>query len=214
MVFCSLTSWASVLVILFCAGDWHAYMSGSQPYVSSNLLQGVQSALCLNSNFRSGNPDSEILQMNWFMDILGSTWGGGMFCAVATMGINYIVIVGTNNAACRLAWSMARDKAFPLSLWFAKISDRFGVPIHALTGVLVIDLVIGLIVLGSDYGFQAVVSCGGICFQVGFTVPIVVLLIRGRKVLPPHPRFDLGKFGFMINIISVLWSSLIIVMLL
>ena len=26
--------------------------------------------------------------MNWFMDVLGSIWGGGMFCAVVNMGIN------------------------------------------------------------------------------------------------------------------------------
>ena len=108
---------------------------------------------------------------------------------------------------------MARDRAFPFSSWFAKISDRFGIPLRTLTGILVIDLILGLIVLGSDYGFQSVVSCGGICFQIGYTVPIVVLLIRGRKVLPPHPNFDLGRFGYAINIISVAWSSMIIVML-
>ena len=109
---------------------------------------------------------------------------------------------------------MARDNAFPFSAWFAKINDRFGIPLRALTGVLVIDLILGLIVLGSDYGFQAVVSCGGICFQIGYTVPIVILLVRGRKVLPSHPNFDLGCFGYAINITSVAWSSLVIVMLL
>ena len=62
--------------------------------------------------------------------------------------------------------------------------------------------------------FQAVVSCGGICFQIGFTVPIVVLLVQAWKILPPHPNFDLGRFGLVVNIASVLWSGLIIVMLL
>ena len=109
---------------------------------------------------------------------------------------------------------MARDKAFPFSSWFANISSRFGVPLRTLTGVLVIDLVLGLIVLGSDYGFQAVVSCGGICFQLGYSIPIIILLVRGRKVLPARPNFDLGRFGYAINIVSVGWSSLIIVMLL
>lgn len=166
------------------------------------------------------------------MDIIGSIWGGGMFCAIVTIGINvsrtlnqhpeqknadwfkYLVIVGTNTAASRLAWSMARDNAFPFSAWFAKINERFGIPLRTLTGVLVIDLILGLIVLGSDYGFQSVVSCSGICFQIGYTVPTVVLLIRGRRVLPPHPNFDLGRLGYAINLISVGWSSLIIVMLL
>jgi lipid-A-disaccharide synthase-like uncharacterized protein len=31
--------------------------------------------------------------MNWFMDILGSVWGGGMFCAIVTMGINVSISI-------------------------------------------------------------------------------------------------------------------------
>lgn len=42
--------------------------------------------------------------------------------------------LGTNTAASRLAWSMARDRAFPFSAFFAHISARFGVPIHAMAG--------------------------------------------------------------------------------
>ena len=109
---------------------------------------------------------------------------------------------------------MARDKAFPFSSWFANISSRFGIPLRTLTAVLVIDLVLGLIVLGSNYGFQAIVSCGGICFQVGYSIPNMIVLVRGRKILPARPNFDLGVFGYAINIISVAWSLLIIVMLL
>lgn len=108
---------------------------------------------------------------------------------------------------------MARDKAFPFSSWFAHISDRFEIPLRTLTGVLIIDFILGLIVLGSDYAFQSIVSCGGICFQLGYSIPIMVLLVRGRKVLPARPNFDLGRFGYAINIISVAWSLLIIVML-
>ena len=109
---------------------------------------------------------------------------------------------------------MARDKAFPFSSWFATINERFGVPLRTLTAVLIVDLLLGLIVLGSDFAFQSVVSCSGICFQVGYVIPILILLFRGRKVLPDRPNFDLGKFGYAINIISVGWSILIIVMLL
>ena len=121
--------------------------------------------------------------------------------------------MGTNTAASRLAWSMARDFAFPFSEWFAKVSTRFGIPVRALTGVLILDMILGLIVLGSDYAFQAIVSCGGVCIQIGYVIPIIILLVRGRKVLPPHPNFDLGRFGLVINVLSVGWSSLIITML-
>lgn len=87
-------------------------------------------------------------------------------------------------------------------------------PLRTLTGVLVIDFILGFIVLGSDLAFQSIVSCSGICFQLGYSIPIVVLLVRGRGVLPARPNFDLKRWGYVVNIVSVCWSCLIIVMLL
>lgn len=81
--------------------------------------------------------------MNWWMDITGSIYGGGVFCAVVMMMLNFLIIVGTNNAGSRLAWSMARDKAFPYSEYFAHVSTRFHIPLRAMVAILVIDLVIG-----------------------------------------------------------------------
>jgi choline transport protein len=182
MIFCSITSWGSAVLMLYCAGDYETYMLASQPY------------------------------MNWFMDIYHSVYGGGVFCALVMIGLNYFIVVGTNTAGSRLAWSMARDKAFPFSEYFATVNKRFGIPLRAMIAILVIDLIIGLIVLGSDYAFQAIISGGGVTLMTGYTVPIIVLLYRGRGVLPPRPNFDLGRWGYPINIISVCWSSLIIMM--
>lgn len=162
------------------------------------------------------------------MDIYHSVYGGGVFCALVMIGLNvcqsilchcatltgnkYFIVVGTNTAGSRLAWSMARDKAFPYSSYFSKVDKRFGIPLRAMIAILVIDLIIGLIVLGSDYAFQAIISGGGVTLQVGYVTPIIIVLIRGRKILPAHPNFDLGRWGYPINIASVCWSSLIIVM--
>lgn len=37
-------------------------------------------------------------------------------------------------------------------------------------------------------------------------------MIRGRKILPPRPHFDLGRWGWPVNIVSVGWAILTIVM--
>ncbi|KAH0837062.1 putative amino acid transporter [Fonsecaea pedrosoi] len=150
--------------------------------------------------------------MNWWMDICNSVYGGGVFCALVMMGLNFFIIVGTNNAGSRLAWSMARDKAFPYSDYFAHVSQRFHIPLRAMIAILVVDLVIGLIVLGSDLAFQSIISGGGVTLQIGYVTPVIVVLVRGRKILPPRPHFDLGRWGYPINIVSVCWSLLIIVM--
>lgn len=150
--------------------------------------------------------------MNWWMDALRSVYGGGVFCALVMIGLNFFIIVGTNLAGSRLAWSMARDKAFPFSDYLAVVNKRFGIPLRAMLAIVVIDLVIGLIVLASDLAFESIISGGGVTLQVGYVTPVIILLVRGRKILPPHPNFDLGRWGYPINIISVCWSLIIIVM--
>jgi choline transport protein len=81
--------------------------------------------------------------MNWWMDICNSVYGGGIFCALIMIGLNFFIIVGTNNAGSRLAWSMARDKGLPYSEYFAHVSTRFHIPLRTMIAILVIDLIIG-----------------------------------------------------------------------
>ncbi|RVX66689.1 hypothetical protein B0A52_09502 [Exophiala mesophila] len=182
MLFCSVTSWLAALLLLWTAGNYEDYILEYQPY------------------------------MNWFMDVTGSVYGGGVFCAIIMMGLNFFIIVGTNNAGSRLAWSMARDKAFPYSDYFAHVSTRFHIPLRTMVAILCIDLVIGLILLGNDLAFESIISGGGVTLQVGYVTPVIIVLIRGRKILPPRPHFDLGRWGYAVNIISVCWSLLIITM--
>ncbi|KAK5274036.1 hypothetical protein LTR96_000636 [Exophiala xenobiotica] len=182
MIFCSITSWLAALLMMWTAGNWESYMTASQPY------------------------------MNWWMDVTHSVYGGGIFCALIMMGLNFFIIVGTNLAGSRLAWSMARDKGLPFSEYFAHVSTRFHIPLRTMVAILVIDLIIGLIVLGSDLAFESIISGGGVTLQIGYVTPIIVVLIRGRKILPARPYFDLGRWGYFVNIISVCWSLIIIAM--
>lgn len=182
MVFSSITSWLTAVLMMYCAGDWETYLEGTQPY------------------------------MNWFIDILHSTYGGGVFCAVVMIGLNFFVIVGTNLAGSRLAWSMARDRAFPWSEYFSHVDTRFGIPLRTMIALVVVELVIGLIALGNDLAFQSIISGGGVTLQIGYVTPVLVVLCRGRSILPERPYFDLGRWGHAINILSVGWSLIIIAM--
>lgn len=150
--------------------------------------------------------------MNWFIDVLDSTYGGGVFCAIVMIGLNFFIIVGTNLAGSRLVWSMARDRGFPFSNYFSVVNKRFGIPLRAMCAIIGIMLLVGLIVLGNELAFQSIISGGGVSLQIGYVTPVIVVLIRGRKILPPRPHFDLGRFGYIINIISVFWSLLVIAM--
>lgn len=77
------------------------------------------------------------------MGVTKSMYGGGLFCALVMIGINFFVIVGTNGAGSRIVWSMARDKAFPYSRYLSLVSPRFGIPLRAIGFVVVVELIIG-----------------------------------------------------------------------
>lgn len=113
MVFCCITSWLAALLILWTAGDWETYISATQPY------------------------------LDWFIDVTGSVMGGGVFCAILMMGLNVWVMVGFNNAASRLAWSMARDGGLPYSEYFSVVSRRLGVPVRAIVAVMGVTFLLG-----------------------------------------------------------------------
>ncbi|KAJ5999787.1 hypothetical protein N7481_000196 [Penicillium waksmanii] len=173
MILCGIMSWLAAVLMIWTAGDWTTYMPSPQPY------------------------------MSWWIGVTGSLYGGGLFCALVMIGINFFVIVGTNSAGSRIVWSMARDKAFPYSEYLARVNPRLGIPLRAIGFVVVVDLILGLIVLGSDLAFQSIISGGGLMLQVSYLVPVLIVLVRGRKILPPRPHFDLGKWGYVINIFSV-----------
>jgi choline transport protein len=61
---------------MWCAGDWETYMEGISPLLYPNLISLADST-------SASQP-----YMNWWMDILGSVYGGGVFCALIMIGLN------------------------------------------------------------------------------------------------------------------------------
>lgn len=76
MVWAGVTAWLSAIVMCFTVGpDWETYLEATSSYVvSSGTICGRLKAL---TAFQA-----------WFMDVLDSTYGGGIWCAVMMMGLN------------------------------------------------------------------------------------------------------------------------------
>jgi|SRR5271156_5546548 len=98
-------------------------------------------------------------------------------------------------------WSFARDKAFPFSSTWAKVNHRLGVPLNAHIACNAIVVLLGILYLASTTAFNSLVI-GVIIFQyLSYSIPIILLLIRGRNTLPRGP-FYLGNFGLFCNIVT------------
>ncbi|KAL6362466.1 hypothetical protein LRP88_03748 [Fusarium phalaenopsidis] len=147
MIFSGITSVMGALVMAFCAGDWETYMESDFPFV------------------------------DWFVDILDSSAGGSALVIVVIVLLNFLIAVGINTAGSRLAWSMAHDHALPFSSTFQQVNQAVQTPLNALLLLVVTELVIGLVLFGSDYAFQIVVSLGGVAIQFGYLIPILMFFL-------------------------------------
>ncbi|KAG6820255.1 hypothetical protein H0H93_003263 [Arthromyces matolae] len=125
-------------------------------------------------------------------------------------GVGVFAAISISCAASRATWSFARDKAIPFHHIFARISGdqskASAIPFNAHLLSTAIQLLLGLIFLGSSAAFNAFVGVAVICLGATYAMPIALLIFHGngRKAMEGAP-FSLGKWGYMINIVSLLW---------
>lgn len=69
---------------------------------------------------------------------------------------------------------------------------------------------IGIFILGSDLAFYAIISGDGVTLQLFYCIPILCVVCRGRSIFHPRPYFDFGRWGYDVNIVSLLWSIIVV----
>ncbi|KAG1744623.1 amino acid transporter [Suillus paluster] len=146
-----------------------------------------------------------------FTLIMGSRAGGfGLWFII--FGIGMFCAISISCAASRATWAFARDKAIPFHQSFSKISPHLDdVPVNALLLSTVIQILLGLIYLGSSAAFNAFVGVAVMCLGASYAMPVAILLLNGRKDMHDAP-FNLGRFGTVINAVAVLWIMFAIVL--
>lgn len=136
-------------------------------------------------------------------------------------------------ASSRQTQSFARDKGLIFGTFWEKESPRWGVPIASITLTSVWVIIFGCVYLGSTSALNAILSSSVVMLQLSYSVPITILLVRGRKLLDEvaaeedrefqtieerqqegigenasstKRNYNLGKFGWIINLWAVLFS--------
>ena len=199
MIWAGVTAWLSGIILVITVGQkWPSYLEATASYV-----------VCPKFMFFSAFTALLMLIQTWFIDVLDSTYGGGIWCALILIGLNSMLIVNIYTAGSRITWSMARDRALPFSEYFSVVNKQCSIPLRALMAFIVLNILTGTLVLGSELAFYAIISGGGIALQVSYCVPVLCVVLRGRDKLPPRPHFDLGRWGYTINIVSLLWSIIV-----
>jgi amino acid transporter len=137
-----------------------------------------------------------------FTAVMGSQIGA-LILMIMVLFVTLFCSISITTAASRCTWAFSRDKALPLAnIWTRTVADR---PVYALLLVTIIEMLLGLINLGSTSAFTAFVSVGVIALSVGYMVPISISLLTGRKEVS-HARWKLGNVtGTIANVAAVLW---------
>lgn len=147
---------------------------------------------------KSGQPIGLI-----FKTATGST-GGGFGLLFLIMGIHIFAGIGALTAASRCTYAFARDGAIPFSSLWGKVSRRLEVPLWGILLATVVDCLLGLIYFGSSAAFNAFTGVATICLSTSYGLPVLISLVRRRECVK-HAPFSLGRFGFLINTITVIW---------
>ncbi|KAF3070935.1 putative amino-acid permease C15C4.04c [Daldinia childiae] len=139
-----------------------------------------------------------------FGKVMGSP-GGGLALTLLVLIITLFCSISITCAASRCTWAFARDNAIPFARLWSKIDERHGTPIWALVLTTLIEMLLGLINLGSSSAFLAFVSVGVISLAVSYGIPIAISLFHNRKEVN-SAKWTLGKYlGLVVNLLAIAW---------
>ncbi|KAG1777923.1 amino acid transporter [Suillus placidus] len=146
-----------------------------------------------------------------FTLIMGSKAGGfGLWFII--FGIGMFCSISTSCAGSRATWAFARDKAIPFYRYFSKINPYLeDVPVNAYALSSVIQVLLGLVYLGSSAAFNAFAGVAVMCLGASYAMPVAISLMNGRQDMDDAP-FNLGRFGTVINAVAVLWIMFVTVL--
>ncbi len=123
-------------------------------------------------------------------------------------------VLSLQAAASRLLFSFARDGMVPGHKWLAKVSPRSKVPTNALIVACVIPLLICVIIYaGPPELLTQITSFAVLGIYVAFQSVVLAALRQRIKGWKPAGPFNLGKAGYVINVIALAYGIFAMILL-
>ncbi|CAG8048734.1 unnamed protein product [Penicillium salamii] len=123
-------------------------------------------------------------------------------------------LIGGQQTASRLTWSLARDHALIGSQWLSKTHPNLDVPVWSLIFNFVVMFIIGCVYLGSSSAFNAFIGTGLILQHISYAFPAALLMYRKRSNiwLPRSRSFRLpGPLGWIMNTITICFAVVVLI---
>jgi urea carboxylase system permease len=142
---------------------------------------------------------------------LGNTTGN-VFLIDSALAIT-VCTLAVVTACIRMLFSMARDGRLPFGSAIAHVSGRRRVPIVPALFVGACSLILLVINLANQQAFLTLTSVAIIMFYLPYlavTGSMLVRRLRGQWPRPEHgPYFNMGRWGLPVNVIAVVYGTLV-----
>lgn len=126
-----------------------------------------------------------------------------MFLMVLVLSVTLFCAISITTTASRCTWAFSRDKALPLSGWLSRTT--YGQPLAALGLVTVVEMLLGIIYIGSSSAFTAFASVGVIALAASYGVPLAISIFTGRQEVN-KARWKLPhRLGIAVNSVALAW---------
>ncbi|KAI1918965.1 hypothetical protein LOZ12_004454 [Ophidiomyces ophidiicola] len=133
--------------------------------------------------------------------------GGALGLMFLVLMVTLFCSISITVAASRTTWAFARDNALPLSGIWSRVNKKLDVPVYALGLVTLVEMLLGLINIGSTSAFTAFVSVGVIGLAVSYAIPIGISLWYGRREVM-RAKWNCGPIvGPIANVIALVWIA-------
>lgn len=187
--------------------------------VGSVCVNGIMAfAYCIVLLYSSGSTDFSKAPLGFpfiqiYLDATNSRAGTIVMSLIPILIAIAATIAGTISTS-RTLWAFARDKATPFHGYLGHVHPHRQIPVRAVVVVVILQALLGLIYLGNDTAFNAVLSMAAIALYLSYILPIIYMLAFGRRNLKKsdYGPFRLGKsLGTVLNILGCIWMIVVIV---
>ncbi|KAF4467033.1 amino acid permease [Fusarium albosuccineum] len=149
-----------------------------------------------------------------YLDVTKSKVGATILSAIVPVIATAASVAGMASTS-RTLWAFARDKGTPFDKQLSHIHKGVKVPVNAICVIGVLQLLLGLIYLGSSTAFNAILSMAIIGLYLSYVLPIIYQLAYGRRRKDAERLQGWFKspvrVGITLNSISCAWIVLVIV---
>ncbi|KAL4919222.1 amino acid/polyamine transporter I [Aspergillus aurantiobrunneus] len=145
-----------------------------------------------------------------YLQATGSTAGAVGLIALLFLA-TFPTLVGTLTTGGRMWWSLARDNATPFASFFAKVHPTLNTPVNATCAMACMVTCLGCIYVGSTTAFQALISSFIVLSTLSYAGAILPHILTGRKKVIPGPFAMSGMWGFIVNILAVVYIFVTVV---